>query len=79
MITVSKSRVARIALGLVALAGVVGAVPASARPWEGREGWGHGRGRVERGYDDGYRQYRVWRPMWHHARMMEWRDGYARR
>jgi len=49
MITMSKSLVARTALGLVALAGIAAAVPASARPFEGygRVGWGHERVIVE--------------------------------
>jgi hypothetical protein len=65
-------------MGLVALAGVVAAVPASARPYEGRDGWGHEHGRFERGYAEGYRDRREWRPMRHHVRMREWRGGYSR-
>jgi hypothetical protein len=53
---------------------VVAAVPASARPYEGRDGWSH-----ERGYDQGYRYHRDWREMRHHDRVIEWRDGYYRR
>ena len=59
MKTVSKSLVARIALGLVALTGLVAAVPASAHSYDG-----YGRGErdnerafVERDYrDEAYRQ-----------------------
>jgi hypothetical protein len=58
MITMSKSLVGRAALGLVALAGVFAAVPASAHPygWHGgwRGGWGHERVWVERGYGPAY-------------------------
>jgi hypothetical protein len=65
MKTMSKSLVARAALGLVALAGVVAAVPASARPFEhegGRGYWGHDHGWVERGYGPAY--YEGYRPAW---------------
>jgi hypothetical protein len=58
MMSMSKSLVARAAFGLVALAGVVAAVPASARPFEGGpwggRGWGHDHGWVERGYGPAY-------------------------
>jgi hypothetical protein len=78
MMTLSKTLVARFALGLVALTGVVSAVPASARPYEARSyeahiGWGG-----QRGYDDGYRYHRDWREMRHHHRVIAWRDGYYR-
>ena len=63
MMTVSKSFVARAAVGLVALIGVAAAVPASARPFEGRGGWGHEHGYVQRGYGYGYAGYGPqWRP-----------------
>jgi len=59
----SKSFVARVVLGVVALAGVAAAVPASAHPYDGRD-WHHDRGWAERGYgpryDEGYRP--DWRP-----------------
>lgn len=74
MMTLSKTRVARFALGLVALTGVVAAVPASARPYEAHIGWGE-----QRGYGDGYRYHRDWREMRHHDRVIAWRDGYYRR
>jgi hypothetical protein len=54
----SKSFVARIVLGAVALAGVAAAVPASAHPYDGRD-WQNDRGWAERG--DGYRH--DWRPV----------------
>ena len=79
MMTLSKTLVARVALGLVALTGVVAAVPASARPYEGRQGWSHERDYGGRGYNEGYRYHRDWREMRHHDRMIEWRDGYFRR
>jgi len=52
MLTKSKSLVARTALALVALAGVVAAVPASARSFDGdgRGGREHDRVAVERDY-----------------------------
>ncbi len=66
MKTLSKSLVARAALGLAALAGVFGAVPASARPYYG---WGHDRVVVERGYYGP--AYYGYGPYWRH----EWRPA----
>jgi hypothetical protein len=85
MIAMSKSLVARAALGFVALAGVVAAAPASARDYENHGGWGHDRGRIERSYERGYdrghdRDYhREWRPERGYAPMMVWHGHDDRR
>lgn len=61
MLTKSKSLFAKGLLGFVALAGVMSAVPASAHPYDGRDGgrngggWSHDRGWVQRGYGSDYR------------------------
>ncbi len=73
MMTLSKSLIARVALGMVALAGMAAAVPASAHPYDGRAGWGHEHGAYER-----YRDQRDWRWQRHHARVVEWHRGYGR-
>ena len=76
MALTSKSFVARVVLGAVALAGVAAAVPASAHPYWGRD-WHHDRVWAERGfgpaYAEGYRgpvvvegpgYYEGYRPDW---------------
>jgi hypothetical protein len=86
MIPQSKSLVAPrllkiAALSLVALAGAVAAVPASARSFEGHGGWGNDRGHVERGYgpayDEGYRP--EWRPVRAYGPMMAWHGHHEHR
>ncbi|KUR78120.1 hypothetical protein [Novosphingobium sp. FSW06-99] len=95
MMTMSKSLVARAALGLVALAGVVAAVPASARPYDhfAGPGWRHDRVIVEPGYRPvaygyGYGYAPAWRPApvvygygpaWHPAPVVVWHAHYGRR
>jgi|GEM_PF-3073048 len=71
MITKTTTLVGRVMLGLVALAGLAAAVPASAHPYDGR-GWGHER-RIEARWHP-YREGWGWR----YHRMIEHRDGYWR-
>ncbi|WP_428332079.1 hypothetical protein [Novosphingobium sp.] len=65
MTQTSKSFVARIVFGAVALAGVAAAVPACAQSYDGRD-WHDDHGWAERGFADGYR----------HDEGPRYRDGY---
>lgn len=77
----SNSLVARTALALVALAGVVAAVPASARSFDGdgRGGREHDRVAVERDYRQvDYRPVeRGYGREWRHAPVVEWHAHYG--
>jgi hypothetical protein len=88
MLTASKSLVARTALGLVALAGLAAAVPASAHPFDGYDRHDGGRDREWVQRDDrpvAYGYVREWRPapVWYayhpHFAHFEHRDDWRGR